>query len=292
MKSNLGNSLVSLPFFGSNGGVVEHQGNRQVWVQLLNAFRSLAVEKQCVTSTIIASPFLDKPRWYQSILDMEEPSDYRTGQVSLLPASGGDKARDLLESYHPFTRRMIRKAKNKGVRVNQQNDRESLEFLETVHRENMTSKGGAIKPADFFRSFPLIFRPGEDYTVWVARKDGNMIAALLLFYYHRTVEYYLPAILPRYRSLQAQSLIVYRAMTDAASRGYQYWNWGGTWPSQSGVYDFKKRWNTRDYRYYYYNEVLDSRILGCTEQRVRSAFPYGYVVPYSRLREEESSSRP
>ena len=292
MKSRLGNSLVSLPFFGSNGGVVEHEGNREVWGKLLNAFRALALENQCVSSTIIASPFQDRPRWYQSILGMDGPSDYRVGQVSLLPSSAEDKNGALLAGFHPFTRRMIRKAEKNGVEVEPQNDNESLQFLQTVHRQNMAGKGGLVKPPDFFTSLSLIFRPQEDYNIWVARKDGTIIAALLLFYYHNTVEYYLPAISHPYRSFQAQSLIIYRAMADAASHGYQYWNWGGTWPSQTGVYDFKKRWNTRDYIYHYYNQVLDSRILDCSEQRVRLAFPYGYVVPFSRLSEEESSSRP
>jgi hypothetical protein len=292
MKSRLGNSLVSLPFFGSNGGVVEHNGNRKVWVGLLNAFRALALEKQCVSFTIIASPFLDRPRWYQSVLEMDGPSDHRIGQVSLLPSLREDQAGALLEGFHPFTRRMIRKAEKNGLQVEQQNNAESLQFLQTVHRENMARKGGLAKPAGFFTSLPLIFRPQEDYNIWVARKDGTMVAALLLFYYHNTVEYYLPALSHPYRSFQAQSLIVYRAMADAASRGYQYWNWGGTWPSQKGVYDFKKRWNTRDYPYHYYNQVLDSSILDCSQQQVRSAFPHGYVVPYSRLKEEESRSRP
>jgi len=290
MKSKLGNSLISLPFFGSNGGVIEYDGNREVWDKLLNAFRALALQKKCLTSTIIASPFLDRPQWYESALEMEGPSDYRIGQISMLPAAGEDEADALMEGFHPFTRRMIRKAEKSGLQVKQQNDPESLKFLQSIHRENMERKGGEPKPEAFFSSFPLVFRPAKDYNIWVARKGGTMVAALLLFYYHNTVEYYMPAILHRYRSLQAQSLIVSRAMEDAASRGYRYWNWGGTWPSQTGVYDYKKRWNTREYRYHYYNEVLDSRILKCSPREVRSAFPHGYVVPFSRLREEESSS--
>ncbi|HKL38906.1 MAG TPA: GNAT family N-acetyltransferase [Bacteroidales bacterium] len=292
MKSRLGNSLISLPFFGSNGGVIEYEGNRQVWFGLLNAFRALAEKKKCVTYTLIASPFHDRPQWYESILGMAGPSDSRTGQISMLPAPGEDIAGTLLAGFYPFTRRMIRKAEKNGLLVKQQNDTESLEFLQTVHRENMRRKGGEFKPADFFSSFPLIFRPEKDYNIWVARKGGTIVAALLLFYYHNTVEYYLPALLHRHRSLQAQSLIIYRAMADAVSRGYRYWNWGGTWPSQKGVYDYKKKWNTRDYPYHYYNRVLDPRILEYSVEEVRSAFPHGYVVPFSQLREQESSSRP
>ena len=27
------------------------------------------------------------------------------------------------------------------------------------------------------------------------------------------------------------------------NKGFHYWNWGGTWQSQEGVYSFKNRWN-------------------------------------------------
>ena len=47
--------LNSLPFYGSNGGVIEHAGDRAVRGALLDAFAAEA--EGCVSSTLITSPF-------------------------------------------------------------------------------------------------------------------------------------------------------------------------------------------------------------------------------------------
>ena len=37
------------------------------------------------------------------------------------------------------------------------------------------------------------------------------------------------------------ALILNKAFDDAKMKGYKYWNWGGTWLSQKGVFRFKKK---------------------------------------------------
>lgn len=304
----LGSCLNSLPFFGSNGGMITGEGREQARAKLLRSWFSLAAYDKTLAANIITSPFENHPAIYTRFFD-QEPADYRIGQITELPsdnhknaeAAGEEevaakgvaaagvkeeeegKEKELFDVLDPFTRRMIRKATKKQMRVEEQNDAEALHFLACVHEQNMKRIGGKKKPPTFFKKFPEFFRAGEDYKIWTAWQGDKMVAALLLFYYNHTVEYYIPAILQRYRSDQPQSLIIYRAMLDAAANGYRYWNWGGTWPSQEGVYRFKNQWNTQNRYYYYYHFLFDQTLLDHSREEIQEAFPYSYVVPFNRL---------
>ena len=56
-NNNYGNIINSLPFYGSNGGIIEYCGDINVRCALLEAFNNLAQKEGCVASTIITSPF-------------------------------------------------------------------------------------------------------------------------------------------------------------------------------------------------------------------------------------------
>ena len=282
--SPMGSCLNSLPFFGSNGGIIEQEGREEVRNALLSAFFDLAEKDQTLSATIIASPFENHHDAYARFFE-EGPADHRIGQVTELPYDHRNREEVLFAGLDPFTRRMIRKARKKGITITRQNDTQALDFLEKVHRQNMNRIGGQTKPDQFFRKFPGFFRAGSDYAIWTAWLDDQMIAALLLFYYNKTVEYYIPAILHTYRSYQPQSLIIFKAMVDAAGKGYRYWNWGGTWPSQNGVYRFKKQWNTQNRSYNYYHTLFESSLLERPREEILRAFPYAWVVPFNRLKE-------
>ena len=83
------------------------------------------------------------------------------------------------------------------------------------------------------------------------------------------------------------SLLIYEAMQEAARRGCRYWNWGGTWLTQDGVYFFKSRWGTEDRPYYYYiseHEGAES-LRNLTKEEIIENYPYFYVLPFNILRQ-------
>jgi len=72
-------------------------------------------------------------------------------------------------------------------------------------------------------------------------------------------------------------------MKDATKKKCKYWNWGGTWLSQTGVYQFKKRWGTHDLKYNYYTNLIDNSILNLSKEDLLREYPYFYVLPFSAL---------
>ena len=76
------------------------------------------------------------------------------------------------------------------------------------------------------------------------------------------------------------------AMKDAMLRGYDNWNWGGTWLSQGGVYDFKKRWGTSEHPYYYFTQVFNQDVLSLSKAVLVKDYLGFYVVPFDALKGE------
>ena len=96
--------------------------------------------------------------------------------------------------------------------------------------------------------------------IFIAEKEGIKIAGLLLFYFNKSIEYFTPVIVNEFRSLQPLSLLIFEAMKDGISRNYEFWNWGGTWLTQDGVYRFKKMWGSEDLKYFYYVKIIQKDI--------------------------------
>lgn len=147
----------------------------------------------------------------------------------------------------------------------------------------MIEIGGMAKPRRFFDLIPSYFEAERDYRIYVAKIGNELVAAVLVFFYNRVVEYYTPVIKKEYRDTQALSAVIFRAMCDAADSEFAWWNWGGTWLSQDGVYRFKSRWGTKDMRYKYLIQVSNAAVLDTPRTELATSYPYFYTVPFSIL---------
>jgi hypothetical protein len=277
--------LNSLPFYGSNGGIVgphEHGSSKA----LTDRFYEIARESKCVSSTIISSP-LDTPeidKWYQSNLDYDA-IDERMCQMTSLDFDD-DHGNRLMASFHQKTRNMVRKAEKVGVQISIEN--EMLDFVYEIHAQNMQTIGGIAKAKEFFYLVPKYFKPNEGFKIYVARIGGEPVAALLLFYFNKTVEYFTPVIHREARDTQALSGVIFRAMCDASRAGFRLWNWGGTWATQEGVYLFKKRWAARELRYRYFVKLHDKSPTRHSRDEILAQYPNFYVLPFSMLKRQSA----
>lgn len=264
----------SLPYYGSNGGILaDHPEAHRV---LADAYSAIARRNTTISATLITNP--RAPMSTEGIA--HNYKDYRIGQLTSI-AVEGEPWDDLMARVDSSARRNVRKALSEGLTV--EADSTQWETLRRIHQENIRSIGGLPKMDRFFVLVPRYFIAGEDFDVYVAKKDGAVVAGLLLFYFNRTVEYYTPATEVEYRSVQPLPLIIITAMAEASRRGFEWWNWGGTWISQRGVYRFKKKWAAIDYRYDYFTQLNDTTILNQSAEQILDAFPNFFVVPFAAL---------
>jgi lipid II:glycine glycyltransferase (peptidoglycan interpeptide bridge formation enzyme) len=151
----------------------------------------------------------------------------------------------------------------------------------------MESIGGMAKEIEIIDYIKQIYKENEDYKVYIAKYKNKIVAGLLVFYFKKTVEYYMPVINNEFRNLQALSLLIFEAMTEASVFGFKNWNWGGTWESQKGVYSFKKKWGTNDNNYYYLTKLNNEEIYTLDEDTLLSEYSNFYVVPFKNLLKNE-----
>jgi hypothetical protein len=267
-----GRVLNSLPFYGSNGGVLALDA--QAREALTRAYDDLVAQPGVAAATLIDTPLM-APNMVRC-----NQHDARIGQVSPIAyAQAHEEA--LMASFHYKTRNAIRKAEKLGVQVAREDD--ALAFIAEVHEQNMAAIGGRAKPRRFFALVASHFAAGTGYRIHVARLQGEPVAALLTFYCNETVEYFTPVVRETHRETQALSLVILRAMVEASQEGWRRWNWGGTWTSQEGVYRFKSRWGTQDHHYDYRVQVNEPGLAARTRAELASEYPYFYVLPYSTL---------
>jgi hypothetical protein len=262
----------SLPFFGSHGGVLGAQGEPET--ALWQAFRELVSGADTASANVVTNPFRSAAPPFPS-----DFTDTRIGQVT--PIDGCADPDILRGRIVASARYDVRVAERNGISVAIEND--AFASLEEMHRARMSSLGGQAKPHDFFTLVPEIFAAGHDYNLYVARREGAVVAALLVFYCGAAAEYFMPAVQPEHRSSQPTAALVFRAMQEAASRGYRLWNWGGTWPSQEGVMRFKRNWGAVDRPYSYHTVVANKALLRATAGELVAAYPGFYTVPFAQL---------
>lgn len=293
-KGPFGAVVNSLPFFGSHGGVlVEESASPEVADAILQAFMTLCYDLQAVSWTVVEHVFKESGPNYSALGATH--SDSRTGQVTHLPEQGGRSrvaiAEELMARFHSKTRNMVRKGQAMVGSMLHANSEETMRTLHRLHAENMEAIGGTPKSWSVFEGISKAFDYDSDYRVYVSTaENGDVSAALLVLFHSNWVEYFTPAIDHRYRSHQPLSALIMQAMTDAVEeRGSRFWNWGGTWSSQAGVYRFKSRWGATDHPYAYHIGVgLSSEELeGTTKEVLLSDYPFFYVLPFGIL--EQSS---
>jgi hypothetical protein len=271
----LGPVVNSLPFFGSYGDVLTNDAHAVVALQRW-FFEQMEVDG-VAAATIISNPFDDAPpaSWEDATL-----VDERIAQWTPLVNESGETV-DVRAAIDGSARRNLAKALAERVSVVIDND--ALDFLADCHRQNMAEIGGRTKPKSFFSALPAAMVSERDYRIYLAKRDGHPIAALLVFLFKHFVEYVMPVTAPGNREHQPTSAIIFRAMQDAQSEGRTIWNWGGTWISQTGVYRFKKKWAATERKYAYRTYVRDERVLNQSAETLTSGYPYFFVVPFSAL---------
>jgi Acetyltransferase (GNAT) domain len=280
--------LNALPFYGSNGSpLVAHDATDRtaIAMALLATFDDIAAAERVAASTVVSNP-LDVMGCGVLRSRPHDCTDHRIGQLTMLPIDPGDgvsREALLLGMYRGKRRNQVRKALTAGMEVHVDDSLPALRAVAALHRDNLDAIGGVAKPQEIFDALGASLRAGIDRQVWVASYNGEPIAYLLVLHTGGVVEYFTPCVRAEFRPMQPLTLLIHHAMCDALHRGARVWNWGGTWTTQHGVYEFKRGWGTTDLPYEYFTRVHDRRLYDATPAQLLAEYPWTYTVPFSRL---------
>jgi hypothetical protein len=281
----LGTVVNSLAYYGSNGGIITQGQELDAKLAALKGYLDFCNAIGAASSTLITNPLFADRGFYEQYLP-HDLRDERIGQFTFFPEDRSPAS--LMRVFSDPRPRNIRKAQRENIVVHAERSQKALSFLHATHHQNLSLIGGIPKREAFFNAIQECL-PESSWQVFIASQAGEWVAALLLLYFNRTVEYFTPCIVERYRSSQALSLIIYEAMLDAMSRDFAQWNWGGTWLSQNSLYSFKKKWGSSDLPYYYYTRLYDLSLMRASRAQLLAEYPGFFVLPFSALSVEDAT---
>jgi hypothetical protein len=274
----------SLPYYGSHGDVIvapDADDCSSIENGLIDCLLVEASKRKVAALNVVTHPFRMQHAAFQS--RGLERVDARIGQISELPVgTNSEAARDaILEQCHQKTRNSIRKALAGNFQIEQSKSLDDWRELHRLHTLSMGRVGGQSKSWNQLNSLYNAFGESGAAKLYVARRDGAFAGGLVILFFGQWAEYFIPVSDEDFRADQVLSAIILKAMTDAAVAGVRYWNWGGTWSSQEGVYRFKSRWGAKDYPYQYHGRVFDQELFGMSPETIKHQFPNFYVRPFN-----------
>jgi hypothetical protein len=282
-QPGFGAVINSLPWFGSHGGcLLAPDAGPEARAALVRAYADAASAADVLSATLIVTPQENGALAdYRRAL---EPShtDHRIGQITTLPEQGAELDRRLESGIMQKTRNLVRKSLKQDFKLVERDDDWAWRALCRLHQVNMAAIGGRAKPWEHFEALRDGL-PAGWRKVWIAMAEDEPVAALLLLYCNRTVEYCVPASKLEFRSRQPLSFLIWHGMKDAVSRGFRWWNWGGTWGSQSSLHHFKAGWGAEDRPYTYLIRLTERGLAALLSRRgeLQTLFPFYYTHPYA-----------
>lgn len=278
---DVGTVINSLPFYGSHGGPIILSNDPVLECDILKAFSVISNELNSISSTIIESPYQQLNQSFLENLSFK-CVDSRIGQITFLP-QGNSKSEieeKLFNILHVKTRNAVRKGKKLPIKIEISLNETDWIWMHHIHNESIKALGGKPKPYDVFKHLRDAL---EDHVeLYIAKLEGSEIpiAALVILRYRDTIEYFTPVVDTHYKDRQALSALIFHVMVESAYQDFKYWNWGGTWHSQVGVYRFKSRWGAKDFPYRYFNKIVDPSIKNIDLEKLQNKFPYFYTFKY------------
>lgn len=212
--------------FGTYGGIIakgqlsrKHQG--QLYDLLRNSKASISINTNPFSGQDLTDSFACKNTFTQVFfLQPEEKLLFRC-------FSRGAKSN-------------LNQAKKKGLTIRTARTEQDLATYYTVYQDTLRRWGNAVifkYPEEIFIN---IFKMGGDSgKIWLAEKDGKIIAGAVVFYWNTIVSYWQGAALQDYFACYPNNMLHLEIIKEAALKGYRYYDFGPS-GGQEGVIRFKK----------------------------------------------------
>lgn len=169
----------------------------------------------------------------------------------VLPLGGGSTA--LWSALRKPVQRQIKKAQNQGVTIRVAQQREDVELYYHLHLLTRSKKQGMpAQPRAFFYGLWDAFAAEKKMQILLAEHEGKCIAGMVLLASDTTIRYAYGASDERYLNLAPNNLLMWTAISNACTDGYQSFDFGRTARDNHGLMEFKRRWGAAQEPLIYY----------------------------------------
>ena len=221
-----GKERLKSSVFNMYGGIIAD--NKLSLEQQNQIFHYLTSLKAHIT--IMGNPFSDYrlPKSFNCTEDFTDVMDLSRGEEYIF------------QQLSRTARKSLRRAINREVTVRTIETEAEIKgyyevYCDTIHRWGDATK--YVYPEEIFLN---IFREGGDaLKIWVAEKNGKIIAVLTVFYWNNLVTPFHTASLQEYFDCCPNNILHMEVIKDAIDKNYRYYDFGPS-AGQAGVIQFKK----------------------------------------------------
>ena len=185
--------------------------------------------------------------------------------------------RKLFSSFRASTRRHVKRAREKGVRILNSHSLESVKKFYRLHCLTRKRHGLPPQPLQFFRNIYQHIISQQKGQVFLASHGEKEIAGAVFFHFGRKAIFKYGASDKRDYNLRPNNLLMCEAINWYANTGYQSMDFGRTDLSNSGLLQFKRGWGTREQKINYFR--FDTKRNGFVQHSLVSE-NYQYIFKY------------
>lgn len=282
-----GNILTSVPQAGPLGGVFFHPELtpaeiEQAYAALLAMACSLAVRHNCISLTIITSPFFADLEYYERFLAPTFVFENFT-QYIVLPEIATEETITLRDyNRRSNLSRNIRKGREAGLAWDWSENVEELRAWHRVHAARHSELGVVPLKLEFFEKIWDVLKPRDKARLLLVRKDGEIASGCLYIYHRKILDVFMLSMDARFADLAPNFLNTEMSLLWARRYGVEKYNWQSSSSRTSGVYGYKKQWGSRAAPYYFVTRLFcpPERICNMGREALQHAYPWHYVAPF------------
>jgi len=162
---------------------------------------------------------------------------------------------------HSQIRRAINKAVKQGLRPALAESEAHLASWYAIYARTMQRNGVLARSWRFFAALWETFHPHGLMHLWLARRNGRIVAGVLVLGCGRTAFYAFGGSLDEPDCAHANDLLHWEAIHEACRRGFRAYDFGEVPEGNIGLAQYKSKWNSRAVRLerYYYPAPQQSR---------------------------------
>ncbi len=168
-------------------------------------------------------------RFYTSQKFIHNRKNIQPRHSSILDLSPSPE--QLLNRMKSKTRYNIHLAERHEITINKSDHPEDFQTFLKLTRETSTRQGFSPHSDHYYQLQYSILHPIGMQDLWVARRNNEILAAILVNYFGKSATYVHGSSDNRYRELMAPHLLQFTAIKDARERGFSNYDFWGIDPS-------------------------------------------------------------
>lgn len=161
----------------------------------------------------------------------------KTTHVLELPKS----PEELWNAYKGSVRTDVRKSRNAKVQVRRTTNPDEIRDFYRLYAATMERFGSLAKPESLVRHL-VISSLGR---LWVAEREGQIVAGLFALCFARTMTIWMAASLPEERRYAPNHALYHAALEYALVQGYEHVDFGASPPENRGLMAFKESFGAK-----------------------------------------------